>query len=381
MLRTIFLLSPVYVSLFWSIMLIANSKKHSTPRVFLSWFMLFPFIIFLGHFLYFAPLPEIYPYFETPMYMASIMGFPMYYIYFRLLTIDEKFSIKKHSKYLIPGMILVSIYGIALIFTPKNEYRIWLYNNTAFPHSASIQFLATMRQICKFTYLLQVVLTVIANYLLIKKYGDKAEDFYSDISDGKYNNAKMLNNTIVIMGISAFVIALMGRYLVISFNMFIYIGWSVFSLGLYLVGYMGLKQKPVNPTFDLFIDNEIQNESIDISDLSKLNLLNKLEYEFNANKIHLNSDLNILDVVKAIGSNRTYISLLINQKYNQNFCSFVNNFRIVEMRLVLVEDSKISNEKLAEKCGFGSVSSMKRAVLSSTGLSVGEWKKQITDEE
>jgi AraC-like DNA-binding protein len=356
-------------------MLIANSKNHSTPRVFLSWFMLFPFIIFFGHFLYFAPLPEIYPYFEIPMYLGSIMVFPMYHIYFRLLTIDEKFSLKKHSKYLIPGILLIGIYGIALLYTPKNEYRIWLYDNTAFPHSASIQFLATMRQICKFTYLIQVVLTVIANYLLIKKYSDKAEDFYSDIQDGKYNNAKMLNNTIVIMGVSAFVIAIMGRYLVISFNMFIYIGWSVFSLGLYLVGYMGLKQKPVNPTFDLLIENEIQNESIEISDLSKQNLLNKLEYEFNSNKIYLNSDLNILDVVLAIGSNRTYISLIINQKYNQNFCSFVNTFRIEEMKQVLSEDAKISNEKLAESCGFGSVSSMKRAVLSNNGLSMSEWKK------
>jgi AraC-like DNA-binding protein len=376
MFRTIFLLGPVYVSLFWAIMLIANSKKHSTPRVFLSWFMLFPFIIFLGHFLYFAPLPEIYPYFETPMYMASIMVFPMYHIYFRLLTIDEKFSLKKHAKYLIPGMLLIFIYGIALIFTPKNEYRIWLYDNKAFPHSASIQFLATMRQICKFTYLIQVVLTVIANYLLIKKYGDKAEDFYSDIQDGKYNNAKMLNNTIVIMGVSAFVIALVGRYLVLSLNMFIYIGWSVFSLGLYLVGYMGLKQKPVNPTYDSLIDNELTNETIIISDAAQLSLINKLENEFRCNKIHLNSELNILDVVTAIGSNRTYISLLINQKYNQNFCSFVNNFRIEEMKQVLVADAKISNEKLADSCGFGSVSSMKRAVLSNNGLSIADWKKQ-----
>lgn len=376
MFRTIFLLCPVYVTLFWFIVLARNKKNHSTPRLFLSWFMLFPLIIFFGHFLYFAPLPEIYPYFEIPMYMASIMVFPMYYIYFRLLTIDEKFSLKKHSKYLMPGMILVSIYGIALIFTPKNEYRIWLYNSNAFPHSAQIQFLATMRQICKFTYLLQVFLTVVANNQLIKKYGDKAEDFYSDIQDGKYNNAKMLNNTIIIMGVSAFVIALVGRYLVLSLNMFIYMGWSVFSLGLYLVGYMGLKQKPVNPTYDSLIDNELANGTIAITANAQLSLINKLEHELIFNKMYLNSEITILDVVRAIGSNRTYISLLINQKYNQNFCSFVNNFRIEEMKHVLSEDNNISNEELAERCGFGSVNSMKRAVTSNTGFVFSAWKKQ-----
>jgi len=47
MLRTILLLSPIFVTLFWSITLAGNDKKYSTPRRFLGKFMLFPLIIYI----------------------------------------------------------------------------------------------------------------------------------------------------------------------------------------------------------------------------------------------------------------------------------------------------------------------------------------------
>ncbi|MFZ4725412.1 MAG: hypothetical protein ACOYMD_08165, partial [Paludibacter sp.] len=68
---------------------------------------------------------------------------------------------------------------------------------------------------------------------------------------------------------------------------------------------------------------------------------------------------------------------IINQQYNQNFCSFVNSYRIAELEKVLCKNPEYTNESLAEFCGFGSVNSLKRSVFAKTGLSMPEWKKQI----
>ncbi len=84
-----------------------------------------------------------------------------------------------------------------------------------------------------------------------------------------------------------------------------------------------------------------------------------------------------MDVVEAIGTNRTYISQIINQKYNQNFCSFVNGYRIEDLKQVIIEYPNLKIEELAEKGGFGSINSMKRAIFSKTGLNFSEWKKTI----
>lgn len=370
------LISPIYIALLWSVTLVGNTKKYSNPRIYLGWFMLIPFVIFLSHSLYFAALTNIYPYFDIVLQCASLLVFPAYYIYFRLLTVDDKFSVKAHYRYFLIPIILTVVYAIAILFTPKIEFRTWLFNERAYPDSPNIQLLGILRFIIKLTYLIQIGLTLLGNSILIKKYGSKAEQYYSNEKDGKYNNAKMLNYSIIIMSLGAFVLTILGRQLLVSKELIICLGWSIFSLVLFIIGYMGITQKPINPTFDLVVDN-LYSEPIDMTNISQKKILQKLLTEFEHNKIFLNSHLNILDVVKTIGSNRTYISTIINQRYNQNFCTFVNAYRMAELKRIFLENVDYTNEALAKYSGFGSVNSMKRAILSQSGLSLSDWKKTL----
>jgi len=376
MLRTILLVSPIYVTLLWSIVLAGNTKKYSNPRNYLSRFMLLPLVIFSSHFFYFAPYPTIYPYFDVVLQCASLIVFPAYYIYFRLLTVDEKFSIKTHHKFFIPSIFLTIVYALVVLLTPKAEFRTWLFDEQAYPNSVQIQFLNILRTVIRLTYLIQVIVSVIGNSLLIRKYGSKAEQYYSDVEDGKYNNAKMLNYSIIIMSVGAFTLTALGRHFLLSKDLIICLGWSVFTIMLFIIGYMGIRQKPINPTFELESVN-LYTEQIDLTNAAQKKILDKLIVEFEQKKIYLNSQLNISDVVQAVGTNRTYISTLINQQYNQNFCSFVNNYRLDELERTYLENSTLSNEVLAKKCGFGSINSMKRAIASRTGYSVTEWKKDV----
>lgn len=377
MIRTILLLLPIYVTLFWSIALAGNEKTHSTPRQFLGRFMLFPLAIYISHLLYFAPYPEVYPYFDVLLQYASLLVFPMYYIYFRLLTVDEKFSHKVHTRFLIIPLIVSSVYGVGVLLTPRIEFRAWLFNENAYPDSVYIQFLSVMRLIIRIVYVAQVFVSVTGNSILIRKYGAKAEQFYSDMQDGKFNNAKMLNYSIVVMGIAAFIYTLLGRQFLMPQDMLIYCGWSVFSVMLFIIGYMGIRQKPINPTFELMSDDETSTKLEEITTAAQKRILHKLLIQFEEEKIYLNSQLNIMDVVQAVGTNRTYISALINQQYNRNFCSFVNDYRLDELERVYTENPDYISEILAECCGFGSVNSMKRAVSSKTGLTFSDWKQKI----
>jgi AraC-like DNA-binding protein len=363
--------------LFWSVALAGNGKKRSTPRKFLGKFMLFPLIIFISHLFYFAPYPEIYPWFDVILQYASLMAFPIYYIYFRLLTVDDKFSIKAHGRFLIIPTLIVVIYAVGVLLTPKIEFRTWLFDQNAYPDSLHIKFLNVMRFIIRIIYLIQVVVSVTGNYLLIREYSSKAEQYYSDLQDGKYNNAIMLNRSIIVFGLVAFIFILVGRQYLMEQNIMIDVGWIVFSVMLFIIGYMGIKQKPINPTYDLETDMKVRNDEIkQLPDSQKI-ILNKLIMEFAQKKIYLNSQLNILDVVQAIGTNRSYISAIINQQYHQNFCAFVNSYRLDELERIMSNQHDVSNEILAERCGFGSVISLKRAVSAKTGMSISEWKKQL----
>lgn len=376
MLRTIALITPVFVTLLWSITLAGDFKKYSNPRIFLSWFMLLPLIIFIAHFLYFAPLPNIYPYFDIVLQTASLMVFPAYHVYFRLLTVDDKFSIKSHIKYFYIAMFCTVAYAAIVILTPKIEYRAWLFDKKVLGKSYYIHALDVSRTIIRIVYLFQIVFTVVGNSILIKKYGSKAEQYYSDVEDGKYNNAQMLNYSVIFVSIWSFIIATIGRYYIKSDDIVICLGWFAFSITLFVIGYLGITQKPVNPTFESLSEG-LENEFVELTNQNQKNLLDKLLVEVEIKKAYLNSNLNILDVVQAVGSNRTTISNLINKNYNQNFCSFINGYRINELKKVYNENPHYTNEILAQECGFGSLKSLKRAVTAKTGLSLSEWKKNL----
>ena len=377
MFRTILLLSPIYITLFWSIALTGNKKKHNIPQALLSRFMLFPAICFTALFLYFSPYPDIYPYFDLALQYSISLFFPVYYIFFRLLTIDDEFSFKAHFRFLALPLLIASVYGIGIFFTPWEEYKAWLFDENAFSGSPYIQFLTIMRDIIRVHFFIQLCITFIGNQLLIKKYGIKAEQFYSDMEEENYRNAKMLNYCIIITIILSIIIFALGHVLIFPTETELNLVLSISSLMLFFIGYMGLKQEPINPTFEMVNNDDalIQLEVIPID--SRKKILHKMLAQFEEEKIYLNSQLNIMDIVQAVGTNRTYISSIINQHYNQNFCSFVNSYRIVELERVLLKNPEYTNEILSDCCGFGSLNSLKRAIFSKTGMTLPEWKKQV----
>lgn len=377
MIRLILLLSPVFVTFFWTIALLGNNKKENTPRIFLSRFMILPLVCYITQFLYFAPLHQIYPYFDFAYQYAGSLILPVYYIYFRLLTVDEKFSLRLHARYLAIPAFLATIYCIGAILTPRNEFLTWLFDEHAFPESPYIRFLSVMRMILRIQFLLLVIITFAGNQILLHKYGERAEQFYSDSKDGKYNNSRMLNYSVIIICGASFVAVAIGRRLLMSKDTIIYAVWSISTVMMYIIGYMGYKQKAINPTFDLRNIHDELNQSGGTLNGAQKELLNKVLTRFDDEKIYLNSQLNIMDIVQAVGTNRTYISSIINQQYKQNFCSFVNGYRVEELKNKIIENQDDTNETLAECCGFGSVISLRRAVSSKTGMSLNEWKKHI----
>jgi AraC-like DNA-binding protein len=380
MIRTLILLSPVYISLFWFISLQSNKKNISVPARFLSFFMLVVAICFFGQYLFFAPYPDIFPYWEPVLAYLGSIAFPIYYLYFRLLTVDDKFTIRKHAKYLVVPLLIATVYMVGIFLTPFEQYKAWLYDDSLFPDSPHIQFLGVMRKIIKLTFVVLLVITYILNSGLLKKYAHKAEQYYSDIQDSKFRNARLLNYFLIFISVSMFVAHIVGRRLLLPSEVILNSIWILFAVSLYGIGYMGFTQKAINPTFE----KDTNLTEITFSDLEEVELnisqqliLKKLVDAFEQEKIYLNSSLNILDVVQLIGTNRSYISAIINKQYNQNFCAFVNWYRMRELERVFVANPSISNEQLAEKCGFGSFNSMKRAIESSSGMSIQAWKKQL----
>lgn len=373
MIKTLGLLAPLYITIFWFLLLNNDKKTHAKPRAFITKLMFLFVILNLSRFLMYQPLPDIYVYIDVFYLFVGLLGYPLYHIYFRLLTVDEDFSFKKHYVYLIIPVVVELIYLSVYFTIPFDIYKEWLFDKSTHTELPQIRLIYHLRLLVIIVVDIQAVYYLVVNTVLLNKYKDRAEQFYSNIEDGKYNNAKMLNYLLIFNCLIhvANALGIVGKPYDITLYSVLY------AIDYYMIGYMGLKQKAINPTFET-ISESLKNQKIESgNNYDEKIILTKLKKEFEVNKIHLNTELTILDLIKLIGTNRTYLSTLINQEFNQNFCSLVNGYRVRELEQVIIGNKDAIHESLAEKAGFGSVNSMKRAVQSKTGLAFSEWKKSI----
>jgi YesN/AraC family two-component response regulator len=85
-------------------------------------------------------------------------------------------------------------------------------------------------------------------------------------------------------------------------------------------------------------------------------LLAKLNSLIHNEKVYLETDLTLEKICKKLSTNRSYLSQIINDHYQDNFNSFINKFRINEARRLL-SDSKYNNisvQGIGSMAGFSS---------------------------
>lgn len=148
----------------------------------------------------------------------------------------------------------------------------------------------------------------------------------------------------------------------------------LFTLLYLILSIIGLVQVPVSENLEAN-GEEIIDEEIYQNELKQLE--HDLKLYFNKNKPWLNPQLNIWDVAKQIGTNRSYISKAINDQIGCNFNQFVNNYRIKEAKKLLKKVPEIPIAEISELSGFGSVNSFIRIFKSIEKCTPTKFKKRF----
>lgn len=139
------------------------------------------------------------------------------------------------------------------------------------------------------------------------------------------------------------------------------------------VGYISWKQD--------HLDFVAQQEQLEAKESEKYapffeGLEEKLIVIMNTEKPFLDAKLTLNQLAKKIGSNEKYLSLFLNSKYEMNFATYINSFRIEEAKQLLVqkETANFTIETIANMAGFHSKSSFNTAFKKATGKTPSEFK-------
>ena len=380
MYKLFLLLNPVYATLFWAVVLNTVKQRGNEPKVFLGKFFVVAFLVFVCHLLYFIPLPEIYVHTDSIYYLTHLLVFPLYYIYIRLLSVDYEFSIKKHYKYLIVPFVLFVFYKVGVFFMTKTDHIDFVYDNIIKSEGSKgiffYQKIVTL--IIRFVFFVQGIVYMTLSILSIKRNRERFIIFYSNDEENLLRKVQWLNLTVSITMSTSIIMEVLGKIAFTGNDFFLLAPSAIFTVMLFCIGWLGNSQTEA-------LMKDMPNTEDNTDDVTRTyltavatrhdSILQEINKLFNTNKIYTDNNLSLLDLSKTIGSNRTYVSKVINSDFGMNFSAFVNSFRIAHARKMLADNPDILYTDLAEKSGFGSVKTMQRAMATPSEINTKR-KKQ-----
>lgn len=154
----------------------------------------------------------------------------------------------------------------------------------------------------------------------------------------------------------------------------------IFSVLLFSIGLIGSMQ---NHTVRDFERDSHDRSSTGTRKYTNEQLSKQLLELFSIKAIYRNSDLKITDVAQLLGTNRTYVSELINTEFRCSFVELVNRYRHNEAKRLLndFEPDRFTLGEISEHSGFGSPGTFIRVFRQFEGVTPGRYRERLYTKE
>ena len=165
-----------------------------------------------------------------------------------------------------------------------------------------------------------------------------------------------------------------GEYFPISYNDRMLAQFIPFLILFNILFYKAM----INPYVIFIPDEKPKYSSSNLYDSDIQDYGERIESFLIHQKSFLNPSLTLHDFSEAIGISERTISQVINQKWNQNFFSFINSFRIEEAKSLLkdFDQNKSTMLGISFDAGFNSKSAFYDAFKKCTGTTPTEYRKE-----
>jgi AraC-like DNA-binding protein/flagellar biosynthesis protein FliQ len=359
-LKLILLVASFLFPLTLSIVLVLDLRDNNSRKLMV--FLLFnSSFLFICNYLYFQQDYTLYLPIHGLHSGLELWIFPVVFLYMKSIT-QPHFEIKKELLHFLPGLLMIVLASyIFYIWVGTKDLAFFLkYNRTGF-HFVGYSFhvLTVSRYVHLSIVALQGIIYSILFYITPTHYNERLRNEFSNIENFSIDWINHYNLTFVGLVLFGFVlyafVPLEGyKELLIVFTFFL------FSAFVCLLGLISLKQQKVEIDLD---EIDINYSETPAETKIKDDVLLKKLIDYVQNKqAFLQPDISLSRLCRELGTNRTYLSALINQQFGSNFNSFINEYRVNYIKDYLKKYPETAHNELFQIGGFGSVSSMKRAL-------------------
>lgn len=148
--------------------------------------------------------------------------------------------------------------------------------------------------------------------------------------------------------------------------------FNFFFAAFYLtINLIGLSQQ------DLPLPVESTSPEGSMTVATRLRLRHELPELMTTRKVYLDPELRLDTVAQMLGTNRTYISTVLNEALGKSFIVWVNEYRIEEAKRIMRGETGKSISAIAEQAGFKSHSSFIEFFRRVEGVGPSEYRKKL----
>jgi len=374
LIKLIALFLPLSINLYGALFLFATANKKYKNRFFLGLFLLNSFLLFVGHFLSFYEYWHVFRYFDF-LFLATLLAFyPLYYLYI-LSAFNFNIVPIKRIYHFIPTIIIAFIMLITTVLSSWENYEIYMNNNLYGTEltTTSSKILAYLYKGSRAFHLVQIVAYNFLTIRFILRAQKEMSNSFSNLDKYQLRYFYIVNiSFILFMSIPGFFVTVVGRAPLNTNEILLLLSCILFTLLYLIIALVGIRQVPVE--INLQPESTQTDEKIHLHDLKQLE--QDLQNYFNQNKPWLTQNLNIWEVAQHLGTNRSYVSNVINEKFGCNFNQFVNSYRINEAKHILNNNNQKTIAEISELAGFGSVNSFIRIFKKIEKCTPSEFRKK-----
>ena len=376
MIKDIALLSPLYVTVFWGIVLISDQSKGK-PKFLLGIFMFVAFFLYLTHAFFFNENYLTYFHTESIYLLTSLSVYPLYYCYIKLLTIENSFK-SKNLIHFIPAIVLgLASFVSGLFVTDQHQLdyieRFVIQRNiSGFELLSPAGIKGSIFIFCRIIFVVQVTFYLLKGAILTQKHDKRIVNFYSNTEGKSLWWVRLVTISFLVTSVMSITFAIIGRNFFLLNEYLLLIPSFIFSSLLYFIGYLGniTIQVIVEPHYNAPRPN---SSRVHTSEFMK----EKILHLFKNDKIFRNPDLLITNLSDTLQAPTAEISQLINEEFKTDFSDFVNKYRISIAKELIIKylNNGITLEAIAAESGFGSLNAFIRVFKLYEGTTPEKYKE------
>ncbi len=298
---------------------------------------------------------------------------PLHYLYVQLMISPGRRLEKRDWLHILPYVIF-------------KAYMLPFHLSSA---AEKLQFIQNMAQagepialICfEWAMILQGNLYMILSLLLLKRHSKTIKNSFSSID--KINLSWLRNITIGTACIWLLVLILnilpvIGHTFTENADQFIAPATSVF---IYVMGYLSLRQREVQSGED-DLTRVPKYQKSGLSSEQAENYLRRLRQFMETKKIYTRNDLTLNELAEHLAIPAHHLSQIINDRLQQNFYDFVNNYRVEEAKKRLLDPAyqHLTILAIAYEVGFSSKSVFNAAFKKHANMTPSQFKKMAGEQ-